>query len=396
MLRKNHLTFTDVVFVNLFLEDMSDFKAINSIYCHYFPQHLPASRACIEADLFSVFGCHVALSFKAICSEDLLSANDSVRKRKEVLHVKSYSRWAPLCIGPYAQANRVIATHMEEEEEEEEDHHPQQQQLDYEIILVAGQISLDPGTMQMVHRDDVQKQSVLCKRHVHRVLSCLGVSSGFKAQHLVSVVIYLTRMNDQTTSTDSSLVSRWQQREGSDGDAELEILKELQLDELKGSMESSVPVVLCEVPRLPRDARIEIETVAVKNPEQLDVKSARGDMARELRTDEFVVRFQHGRFCSAVHLSLRQSSTAANMRDTMASHDFKQLVDEISKDVINQTGKVASLKIFVDRQEITLDALTELSCMLENIENLQEVPRILIPSTSLPGCRLLSLLFERC
>lgn len=28
-------------------------------------------------------------------------------KRREVLHVRSLSEWAPLCIGPYSQANVI-------------------------------------------------------------------------------------------------------------------------------------------------------------------------------------------------------------------------------------------------------------------------------------------------
>lgn len=48
-------------------------------------------------------------------------------KGRKVLHVQSISRWAPSCIGPYSQAT-TLGT----------------------LLHMAGQIALDPPTMQLV------------------------------------------------------------------------------------------------------------------------------------------------------------------------------------------------------------------------------------------------------
>ncbi len=46
---------------------------------------------------------------------------------RRVLHVQSISRWAPCCIGPYSQATTLGS-----------------------LLHMAGQIGLDPATMQLV------------------------------------------------------------------------------------------------------------------------------------------------------------------------------------------------------------------------------------------------------
>ena len=48
----------------------------------------------------------------------------------KVLHVQSISDWAPACIGPYAQA---VASRQ--------------------LLRMAGQIPLEPGSMQIEHHD---------------------------------------------------------------------------------------------------------------------------------------------------------------------------------------------------------------------------------------------------
>lgn len=45
----------------------------------------------------------------------------------QVLHVRSLSEWAPVCIGPYSQANTLVS----------------------HLHLLAGQIALHPPTMTM-------------------------------------------------------------------------------------------------------------------------------------------------------------------------------------------------------------------------------------------------------
>ena len=66
-------------------------------------------------------------------SPNINTSNNS--SNRSVLHVKSMSSWAPLCIGPYAQANII----------------------DKSIIYVAGQIPLNPSTMKIVDSDRIDE-----------------------------------------------------------------------------------------------------------------------------------------------------------------------------------------------------------------------------------------------
>jgi len=47
ILEAGHATLSDVVKVTIFLKDMNDFAAVNSVYGEFFPQPFPA-RSCIE------------------------------------------------------------------------------------------------------------------------------------------------------------------------------------------------------------------------------------------------------------------------------------------------------------------------------------------------------------
>jgi len=47
ILKVGHATLSDVVKVTIFLKDMDDFSAVNSVYGEFFPQPYPA-RSCIE------------------------------------------------------------------------------------------------------------------------------------------------------------------------------------------------------------------------------------------------------------------------------------------------------------------------------------------------------------
>jgi len=66
--------------------------------------------------------CYISIT---LISHGLGSA---LSQRRDVLHVQSLSRWAPLCIGPYCQANRLLRG---------------------SLLFLAGQIGLVPETMQL-------------------------------------------------------------------------------------------------------------------------------------------------------------------------------------------------------------------------------------------------------
>lgn len=93
-----------------------------------------------------------------------------------MLHVQSQSEWAPLCIGPYAQANV----------------------LDDCLILLAGQLPLDPATMSLVTSTTyanisppltelLVEQVYQCIRNIQSTLACVDGS----LQSLLGIIVYV-------------------------------------------------------------------------------------------------------------------------------------------------------------------------------------------------------------
>lgn len=153
----------DVVFVHLFLADMASFAAVNAAYCTFFGE-FPPSRSCVQVetgcrddsvaatgasvagspgnalvfvgglsagplvrlDCVAVRGSGAALAASALAEEGAPAAS-APPPRRSVLHVASLSRWAPLCLGPYSQANCAAR-----------------------LAWCAGQIGLRPETMRFV------------------------------------------------------------------------------------------------------------------------------------------------------------------------------------------------------------------------------------------------------
>ncbi|KAK4754754.1 hypothetical protein SAY87_008511 [Trapa incisa] len=113
------LGWKDVLYIHLYIANMDEFSVANETYVKFITQEncpfgVP-SRSTIEVPLSQVG------SGKAYI--EVLVANDG---SKRVLHVQSISCWAPSCIGPYSQAT-----------------------LHKKILYMAGQLGLDPPTMNL-------------------------------------------------------------------------------------------------------------------------------------------------------------------------------------------------------------------------------------------------------
>jgi diphthine-ammonia ligase len=145
-LAENSISFQHIYFASLTIPSMTFFGEMNPVYSSYFvPIHNPPSRVTvaqrprhsphpsdssdtakiapsIRIEFWGLIPDHVdaALVGKlAIASKSFFAHN--------VLHVESYSGWAPACIGPYSQAHEVLGV----------DH-------------MAGQIALIPTQMTLV------------------------------------------------------------------------------------------------------------------------------------------------------------------------------------------------------------------------------------------------------
>ena len=105
--------------VQLYVEDMSHFAAVNAAYVRVVPTHSPPARACVELRLPA--GAPAAVEVIAATREGSGAAS------RRSLHVQSLSCWAPACIGPYGQA----VSHLG-------------------LARLAGCIAMDPATLDMV------------------------------------------------------------------------------------------------------------------------------------------------------------------------------------------------------------------------------------------------------
>eukprot|EP01038_Epipyxis_sp_PR26KG_P013110 gene13110-17574_t len=160
---------SDIFYVHLYISDMSLFSIINEEYCHWFHSN-PPSRSCVEIPL--PVGVLVAIDIRFLKGSYQIMDEPMGNKIREVLHVQSMSEWAPLCIGPYSQSNIIHNS----------------------LIFVAGQIPLNPATMQLISipnssnnnsskqdfiniiKRKIKLQLLLSLLHVARVLSTLESS----------------------------------------------------------------------------------------------------------------------------------------------------------------------------------------------------------------------------
>jgi 2-iminobutanoate/2-iminopropanoate deaminase len=116
---------------------------------------------------------------------------------------------APAAIGPYSQA--VEAGNM---------------------IFVSGQLPLDPETMAFVS-EDIQEQTKQCLKNLTAILE----SAGYESNDIVKVTVFLKDMNDFAR------------------------MNEVYATFFTDHKPARAAV---EVARLPKDAQVEIEAVAIK------------------------------------------------------------------------------------------------------------------------------------
>jgi len=145
----------DVIYVHLYLAQISHFALINSHYLSFFGSFLPPSRSCVSVGehvlprgrnvmmdvcVQSQSGAYMRSSSNNDKCSFSSSLNAEQNKLREVLHVQGLSYWAPICVGPYSQANTIRGG----------------------LIMMAGQIGLSPPTMSLVNRQSEDGQTQIC------------------------------------------------------------------------------------------------------------------------------------------------------------------------------------------------------------------------------------------
>lgn len=212
---------SDIVLVHLYVKNMEDFTALNTVYKKHFGINPPA-RVCVAAAL----PCGQLLQMDCLLhawTPCAVGEEEESSQRREALHVQSLSHWAPANIGPYSQAYRVN-----------------------ELTFCAGQIPLVPCTMELLKAGS-RPQARLSFSHVQKVLQ--AALPGLTLSHVLQAHCYTTQPKDADLIKDV-----WR-----------DMLKEQEaseLDTLGGPDVAPCPFSIAVVPALPRGASVELHVIA--------------------------------------------------------------------------------------------------------------------------------------
>ncbi|KAJ5583035.1 YjgF/Yer057p/UK114 family [Penicillium sp. DV-2018c] len=139
----------DIVFATVLLSSMADFGSMNDIYVSLFKKPNPPARVTVACGDRLPSNVKVMVTFVV----DL-----GAREQRQGLHVQSRSYWAPANIGPYSQA---ISTPLQNASR---------------IVYIAGQIPLDPASMNMAQvegpgswLENYRLRAVLALQHLWRI-----------------------------------------------------------------------------------------------------------------------------------------------------------------------------------------------------------------------------------
>lgn len=194
-------TAKDVVFVHLYLANMQVFQKINVHYKEFFGTIMPPSRSCVALGKSSLpggrrvmmdcivqrgSGSYMRWSEESylerhmkpgdLVSNDInfirLEATNPHHSLRKNLHVQSISHWAPVCVGPYSQANILRSG----------------------VIFVAGQIGLVPSTMKICH-GGWEMELRQCWRNAAAVLDALAGS----LNDVIAGLVYVSSSLEENT-----------------------------------------------------------------------------------------------------------------------------------------------------------------------------------------------------
>ncbi|KAK5822883.1 meiotically up-regulated gene 71 protein [Linnemannia elongata] len=136
-LEKIGLSWTEVVFMQVFVSNMADFGVVNGAYKGFFGIN-PSPRACVGANLPKP--CRIQVSCTAIRRGAVPT------KPRQTLHVQGMSYWAPANIGPYSQAT-------------EQAYHS----------FIAGQIGMIPSTLDLPIPPSLAKETAWSLRNLSQI-----------------------------------------------------------------------------------------------------------------------------------------------------------------------------------------------------------------------------------
>lgn len=153
---------------------MAHFASVNQVYVRRIPLISPPSRACVQLpdDEHSSTDTVTLLRLEAIIPLPSLTTALPL----STLHVQSISRWAPSCIGPYAQSKTLGP-----------------------LVIYSGVIPLDPGSMTVVGSQQ-PGQSAATAQSQRALLSCqrvaVAMGSSLPSDALAYTVYYAAAGDD--------------------------------------------------------------------------------------------------------------------------------------------------------------------------------------------------------
>jgi len=207
ILQEHNVKMSDLAFVCMYVSDMSNFATANSVYKKNFGVN-PPSRICVEINLPEPYLV-------------MIECLGSTKKKRSCLHVQSISCWAPACIGPYSQATTL-------------DH----------IVHLAGQIGLDPATMELVGRGksgELEDNSAIEETHtvLQNISQVLDVVNSSPSAILFATC-FLTDLSHKQQIAD--LFHHWCEGKGKD--------------------HNTVGIKFLEVRHLPKGGEVEIQVIS--------------------------------------------------------------------------------------------------------------------------------------
>ncbi|TPX22454.1 hypothetical protein DIZ76_014326 [Coccidioides immitis] len=262
----------DIVYTTILLRSMDDFASINSVYGSLFTKPNPPARATVACGNRLPPGIDILVSF-------ILDLGSPVHRKG--LHVQSRSYWAPANIGPYSQAVGV----------------PREKQSGFEqdggLVYIAGQIPLDPASMELA-RPDVAftdplssfiHHTVLSLQHLWRIGGAMGVNwwlgavafiaqdTGISSKAAVASDIW-ERMNTGSSSPsgdeddeEDSMLDAWDIKYGRKQDfgSNKKATRALPDFGIVGPPSKIPPFLAVEVDELPRGSDIEWQGLGVRS-----------------------------------------------------------------------------------------------------------------------------------
>ena len=289
---------TDVFYVHLYLSEISHFATINKYYQTFFGSILPPSRSCVAlgrgvlpAGRRVLLDCKVQIgsgeylrsSINAACEVlnpyAVAAHKNRTSKLREVLHVQSISRWAPVCVGPYSQVNTLRSG----------------------LQFLAGQIGLVPETMKLKSSWTLQIEQ--CWKNVASVLDALN---GGSLKELFGSLIYVSDSIYQEPKLLERLetISKTQIRtngsifpgriDSIQDDTELfggyedegtwEEMKSQEYNDAKEEESKPCPILVVSIPEMPKGALVEVEVIT---------STAEATKCLEVRDDNFSMECSH-------------------------------------------------------------------------------------------------------